>query len=526
MIDSSNADATESGPMPDLADQPSCRWWSVPVVWGIAAIGVAALIAATAPSSERPPERIATALVLAGATLSFFSWRGRHWRLFPFGIVSIVGGVLLRLDGPRFIEPVTRVGGIVVVIVGALASRWVLGRLGRLASAAAFSVFVAAATLFVYYDRELLSLALGVSGALAVVVAGTGLARARRDSELSAKHRFGEIMDRGARAIIERASDAAAGEPVRDKVLYTGAGWRSRVFRFVVLMSFASAIASLGVLADSTAVVIGAMLVAPLLTPFMGMSLSLVVGLTEELRRESFVALLGTAVAIGVGYLMSAMFGSGTDVASNAEIVSRTSPTLLDLVIALAAGAAGAYALSRRDVSDALPGVAVAIALVPPLAVVGITAQLGAADDAIGAFLLFGANAMAIIAMGALTFLVTGAAAAESKRRWTLDWWTIGLGAVAVVVFAALVINTAAVNEDAVTSERATAAIERWIGDRDYEVISVDVGGPVATIVLSGPSGPGDLDDLGSALALAVPDAESVDVRIAVTEQATLELDG
>ena len=308
--------------------------------------------------------------------------------------------------------------------------------------------------------------------------------------------------------------------------MHTGSEWRHRLFRFVVLMSFASAIASLGVIADSTAVVIGAMLVAPLLTPFMGMSLSLVVGSTGELLREGFVAFVGTLVAVVVGFLTSAVFGQGTDVDTNAEIVSRISPTLLDLVIALAAGAAGAYALSRSDVSDALPGVAVSIALVPPLAVVGVTAQLGAVDDAVGALLLFGTNALAIIAMGALTFVVTGAAATEGNRRWTLDWWTLGLGALAVAVFAGLVVNTASVNSAATSSDRATEAVERWIGERDYELVSIDFTDDDVSILLTGPSSPDDLDVLGDVLVPVLDGADSVDIRVAVTEHTTLKLDG
>ena len=435
-------------------EESSPRWWSIPAVWAVVGLGIAALIAATAQTSDRPPERIAVALMLAGVLVTLFAVRDRRWQFLPVGVASVTGGVLLRVDGPRFIEPVTRAGGLVVLLVGVVASRRVGGRVGRLAGAATFAIFASAATLFVYFDRELLSLSLGACGAFVAVVAGTGIVRAHRAGELRAATQLGTVIVWGARAIAERASDAAMGEPVRGKVLYTGTDWGRRLFRFVVLMSFASAIASLGVIADSTAVVIGAMLVAPLLTPFMGMSLSLVMGWTEELVRAGFVAALGTLVAVAVGFVTSAVLGRGTDVDANAEIVSRISPTLLDLVIALAAGAAGAYALSRSDVSDALPGVAVAIALVPPLAVVGVTAQLGALDEAIGALLLFGTNALAIVAMGALTFVVTGTAAAEAARRWRLDWWTIGFGAVAVAVFAALVVNTASVNEATATADR------------------------------------------------------------------------
>ena len=255
------------------------------------------------------------------------------------------------------------------------------------------------------------------------------------------------------------------------------------------------------------------------------MSLSLVLGWTEELKRAAAVAGIGAFVAVSVGFLVSAIFGRGTDVATNAEIASRISPTLLDLGTAVAAGAAGAYALSRHDISDALPGVAVAIALVPPLAVVGVTAQVGATTESLGALVLFGTNALAIVGMGALTFIATGTAAAEAARRWTLDWWTIGFGAIAVVVLGALAANTSSVNEADAQAEIAGAAIEVWIDDRDYEVISVEIDGADVTVVISGPSSPDDLDELGEALDRAVQGADSVDIRIAITESTTLTFD-
>jgi uncharacterized membrane protein len=90
------------------------------------------------------------------------------------------------------------------------------------------------------------------------------------------------------------------------------------------------------------------------------------------------------------------------------ELIARTSPNLLDLGIALAAGAAGAYAQIRRAASDALTGVAGAVALVPPLAVVGVCLQLGLFSYALGALLLFCANVAGIVMAASVTFLICG----------------------------------------------------------------------------------------------------------------------
>lgn len=89
-------------------------------------------------------------------------------------------------------------------------------------------------------------------------------------------------------------------------------------------------------------------------------------------------------------------------------LTDRVSPRLIDLLAALATGAVGAFAMVRADVSDTLPGVAIAISLVPPLAVVGLSLESGAPEQALGALLLLGTNAGAI-ATGTVVFLLHGA---------------------------------------------------------------------------------------------------------------------
>ena len=86
--------------------------------------------------------------------------------------------------------------------------------------------------------------------------------------------------------------------------------------------------------------------------------------------------------------------------ATNSQVASRVTPEFVDLVAALATGAVGSVALARSDISDTLPGVAIAISLVPPLAVVGLTLESGAPRQSLGAFLLFTTNVVAILASG------------------------------------------------------------------------------------------------------------------------------
>ena len=161
--------------------------------------------------------------------------------------------------------------------------------------------------------------------------------------------------------------------------------------RFVSLMMLSTAIAVFGILADSTAVVIGAMLVAPLMFPVLGGAAAIVMGWPRRIVSRALLVAAGSVMAVVLAAMISFVIPGGISPLPT-ELMARTSPNLLDLGIALAAGAAGAYGQVRRHAAEALTGVAVAVALVPPLAVVGITLQLTEWQLALGATLLFFAN--------------------------------------------------------------------------------------------------------------------------------------
>jgi uncharacterized hydrophobic protein (TIGR00271 family) len=175
----------------------------------------------------------------------------------------------------------------------------------------------------------------------------------------------------------------------------------------MALMMLSVLIAVLGVLADSTAVVIGAMLVAPLMDPVLGVAVALVMDWRERIFTAGMTVVTGSAVAIAVAAVVSLLLPGDPERLSS-ELLARTSPTLIDLAVALVAGSAGAYAKLRRQAADAIVGVAVAVALVPPLAVVGTTLELGRYQMALGAFLLFLANVSGIITAAAATFVILG----------------------------------------------------------------------------------------------------------------------
>lgn len=174
---------------------------------------------------------------------------------------------------------------------------------------------------------------------------------------------------------------------------------------YYILLSISALIAGFGVVTNSPAVVIGAMLVSPLMTPIFGVSLGLVRG-DMALLRKAFVAEFGgVLVAVGVATLLG-IFPFAQEVTP--EMLSRTSPTLLDLLVAALAGIAGCLAMIDERISPVLPGIAMATALTPPLAVSGLCIAFGAFEGAWGAFLLFFANFLAILAVSASLFIAAG----------------------------------------------------------------------------------------------------------------------
>lgn len=162
--------------------------------------------------------------------------------------------------------------------------------------------------------------------------------------------------------------------------------------KFLLLITLSAMIATLGLLQSSTAVVIGAMLVSPLLGPIMGVGFGLATLESNLIKRSLVTIAAGMAVAILVAVLII-WLSPIRDVTP--ELRARTQPTLLDLGVAVVGGVAGVYAIMRK-LSGVMVGVAIATALVPPLSTVGFGLATGRFDFAVGAALLFLTNTLAI----------------------------------------------------------------------------------------------------------------------------------
>lgn len=186
---------------------------------------------------------------------------------------------------------------------------------------------------------------------------------------------------------------------------------------YVVLMTLSTILATFGVFADSSPVIIGAMILAPLMAPIISLSMG-VLRQDRDLIKGSVVTVL---TGIVVGYIFAIGLTFITPINNmNAEITSRIKPNIIDLGIAVISGAAGAYAYSKESIAKTLAGVAIAVALVPPLAVSGIGLAWGEWNVFLGALLLLLTNLTGMVLAAALTFLFTGYSPFSLARKGLL----------------------------------------------------------------------------------------------------------
>lgn len=183
---------------------------------------------------------------------------------------------------------------------------------------------------------------------------------------------------------------------------------------FFIMVILSCTVATYGLLSNSTAVVIGAMLIAPLMGPILGGALGIATHSNDVLKLSAKAEALGAITSIVLAAVLTLILPR-TDLTQ--EIMARTTPTILDLVIALASGAAGTYAICMKPQAATLPGVAIATALMPPLCVVGI--GLAKQDFSVmsGALLLFLANMIAINVAAIALFTLAGFSSTSSENE-------------------------------------------------------------------------------------------------------------
>lgn len=293
-----------------------------------------------------------------------------------------------------------------------------------------------------------------------------------------------------------------------------------KLTRFTILLGLAATIAAVGLIADSTASIIGAMIIAPLMGPIVGIALGIVTGSPPRAMRSLLVVAYGIAFTILLSVAIGSWLATPT-LTTTPSIVARTAPTILDLVIALASGAAGAYGASNRKVSDALAGVAISISLVPPLATVGLLLGQGDYPGASGAMLLFLTNFVSIVLAATVVFVLVGIApigeliGRDSRTRG----WLLTFTAAALFLLVPLAVAFQTTYVASADDIAAREAVDAWLPTAlGYQIVSVDVEGATVTVQLAGPLDPPDLDSLDAAEDAALGRDVQTSVRVFAAE--------
>ena len=273
---------------------------------------------------------------------------------------------------------------------------------------------------------------------------------------------------------------------LRDLIVYEGPDLKKSLIRFFSLLVLATGIATYGLLGNNVATIIGAMIVAPLMLPIMGLAFGISIGDTKAIKSTLLISLAGIATAIAIGYILTLPISNFVQPQSIDQIMSRTSPRILDLLAALVTGLAGAFAMSRSDVSDTLPGVAIAISLVPPLANTGILLATSNYTLAMGSFLLFITNYFAILLTGAALFALMGFSRAArlnqsvNTRRKSIAIVLVMISLIAIP----LAYNGYNININNAITQNVQDASTTWLNGTSYKVASVNAENVNNTVIL------------------------------------------
>ena len=318
--------------------------------------------------------------------------------------------------------------------------------------------------------------------------------------------------------IIERNRYTPARVPaLESKLFFDGEREGRYLVRFTALLFLSAVIAANGVIEDSTATVIGAMIIAPLMTPVLATTAALVMGNAGRAWRSFALVVVGALGVVTVAALLGAVGVHVVDFERNSQIATRVAPRLIDLIVALAAGTAGAFASSRDDIADSLPGVAISIALVPPLCVVGISLAAGRWTYAWGSLLLSLTNFLSILLAGGALFAFLGLGRAATADHSHLNrgraYRIIALGFLLVTI--PLSMSTVRVFRDSIAQSKITKITSAWARryPSDVVVSSVVVSGGKAKIVITGSEHPTAIDDLATEIRSSVDQVTTFDLR-------------
>lgn len=285
---------------------------------------------------------------------------------------------------------------------------------------------------------------------------------------------------------------------------------------FFLCISLSAIIATCGIAAESTAIIIGAMLIAPLMSPMIGTSFAITAGKPRAALKTLGVTVAGTAVVVLVSMLVTLIIPTGVSLSGNEEVASRVAPRVVDLIAAVASGLVGALAIARDDIFDVIPGVAISISVVPPLCVVGAALVGGDLVIASGALLLFIVNFFAIQLAGNILFYFMGFAKRttdEEQVRARRFWYTTAV--VGTLLLAAPLIATSNQMIETATMERGTKIAARtWLENTEYEIASISITEDKLTVEIAGDGDYPSVDALKAELAKNNIDFEKTSIMV------------
>ncbi len=514
----------------DTWDRLRPDWLNPATVRGAAFI-IGGLLALTVPDlSERLLGLIFVAiLAIKGVTDFWTAWKKRPFDLYSLlvGLAWVAAAVVLILFTDRSKQVIPLIFGALVAFLGvtiavkALRNRrsnptWTFN-LVRGAIYVATGVVIA-----VLPDAIGSSVVLGISivaiayGALMIAIGFT--------SPDAGDVGPGELTDFARGWLADRDLGEDMRENVVDSLFFEPPQATQKKVGFWVLLVLSVTIATLGILADSTAVVIGAMLVAPLMTPIMAVSAGIVNGWVKRVSIAFATVAGGVVVSISVAWIVASWAPQLIPFESNSQILSRTSPTLIDMMIAVAAGAAGAYATIDRRVSSSITGVAIAVALVPPLGVVGVALRETAYSDAGGAFLLFltnlvGSSSWRRSSSSSVAWLLS-ASFRENREKMKTVVLTVLLGAMIIIV--PLAFTSEGILVSASRQGEAQRITSVWIEPvPTLRVNRVNVNGTEISVVVTGEGTLPSVEELEIRLEASFNDDVVVLVEYVPTERVT-----
>lgn len=287
--------------------------------------------------------------------------------------------------------------------------------------------------------------------------------------------------------------------PFKEKLFFEGAKRRINLERFAVLLFLSTVIATYGILGDSTAVIIGAMVIAPLMIPIVGTAAGLVMGDMKRASGALLKVVLGVITIVATATFIASFLNTTViSFSDNSAIVGRISPSITDLAIALASGVAAAFAMSRSDVSDSLPGVAISISLVPPLCVAGIGISAGEWEAVAGSMILFLTNFTSILLAGGATLGLLGLSAATtgmlegSARRKAFSYIAAGM----IIITIPLAATSIRLWQESMAEMRVEEASVAWLEGTQLEVTKVTANGSDVEVAVSGLGEPPPISEL------------------------------